>query len=253
MNYKRIYDQIINKAKSENRKKKHGVYYEAHHIIPRCLGGDGKASNYSHPNIVLLTAKEHYICHKLLCEIYPENKKLVYAFWRMINSDGGNTKRYILSSNKFEKIKTDIKKKLTGRVFSIETRKKMSEANKNRPSASPETRKKLSDKVKGKLNPGSRPEVIAKRLATMDAKIANRQYSTSGKAHPNYKGIMEEKANKYQGNPASTNATIVEIDGIRYNSYRDAGRAYGITGETVSRRCKSSKYINWKIIKEYKK
>jgi len=104
----------------------------------------------------------------------------------------------------------------------------------------------------GKDNPGSRPEVIAKRIATMDNKILNGVYSVSGKSHPNYKGVMEEKTKKYQGKPASANATIVEIDGIRYNSYRDAGRAYGIAGETVSRRCKSSKYVNWKIIKEYK-
>ena len=39
MNYQKIYDDLISKAKSENRKKYKGVYYEKHHIIPRCLRG----------------------------------------------------------------------------------------------------------------------------------------------------------------------------------------------------------------------
>lgn len=39
MNYKRIYDSIIENAKLQNRKKKQGIYYEEHHIIPKCLGG----------------------------------------------------------------------------------------------------------------------------------------------------------------------------------------------------------------------
>ena len=253
MNYERIYAQIIERAKSENRRKKEGIYYEAHHIIPRCLGGEGKTNNHLHPNIVLLTAKEHYICHRLLCKIYPDNKKLVYAFWRMINSSGGNTKRYILSSNKFKKLKEEIKLNLTGRIFSIETRKKMSEANKNRPPISEETRKKFSDNSKGSLNPGSRPEVIAKRVATMNKKIANGIYGLSGKQHPNYKGILEEKFKEYKGGSPSINATQIEIDGIIYNSYMAASRIFGIAGETISRRCKSDKYPTWKIIKEYKK
>lgn len=37
MNYKKLYIDIISKAKSENRKKGHGVYYENHHILPKSL------------------------------------------------------------------------------------------------------------------------------------------------------------------------------------------------------------------------
>ena len=42
MNYHRIHDQIIERAKSENRQKGGDVYYEQHHIIPRCMGGNNK-------------------------------------------------------------------------------------------------------------------------------------------------------------------------------------------------------------------
>jgi hypothetical protein len=41
MDYNKLYNKIIERAKSENRKKKQGIQYEAHHIIPKCLGGTG--------------------------------------------------------------------------------------------------------------------------------------------------------------------------------------------------------------------
>jgi len=105
MNYQKIHDQIIQKAKSENREKKNGVYYEAHHIIPKCLGGKGLVTQYkTHSNIILLTAKEHYICHKLLCEIYPDNDNIFYAYWYMCNVKAPNQKRiYTLSMNEYER------------------------------------------------------------------------------------------------------------------------------------------------------
>ena len=105
MNYEKIYNSLISKARSEDRKRvKGGIYYEAHHIIPRCMGGEGKTSDVNHPNIVLLTAKEHYMAHRLLCEIYPSNKKIQYAMWCMINGLSKN-KRYIPSGKVFERIK----------------------------------------------------------------------------------------------------------------------------------------------------
>ena len=65
MNYSILYDNIIEKARFENRSKRNDIYYENHHIIPKCFGGSNKKDN-----LVLLTAKEHYICHKLLVELY---------------------------------------------------------------------------------------------------------------------------------------------------------------------------------------
>lgn len=57
-------------------------YWEGHHIIPKCLGGLGHARQ-KHSNIIRLTAAEHFIAHKLLAELFPDNPKLVYAFWAM--------------------------------------------------------------------------------------------------------------------------------------------------------------------------
>jgi hypothetical protein len=79
MNYQRIYDQIIDQAKQQGRKKGQGIYYESHHIVPRSEGGSNRREN-----LVLLTAKEHYIVHLLLYTASPTQAR-AYAFMRMAN------------------------------------------------------------------------------------------------------------------------------------------------------------------------
>ena len=76
MDYLKIYNSIIERGKNRVL----SGYGENHHIVPKCVGGTNKKWN-----LVKLTAKEHYICHMLLCEIYPKENKLKYAFWRMCN------------------------------------------------------------------------------------------------------------------------------------------------------------------------
>ena len=74
MNYEKLYYAIINKALrkelSGQRWKGDGNYYEKHHIKPRSLNGSDKDNN-----LVLLTAKEHYLCHWLLVKLYKKDTK----------------------------------------------------------------------------------------------------------------------------------------------------------------------------------
>ena len=82
MNYQKIYSSIIENAKKENRIKLRKnqssyIYYEKHHIIPKCLNGTDEKNN-----LVLLTAREHYVCHKLLTRIYPNTRGLWLALKR---------------------------------------------------------------------------------------------------------------------------------------------------------------------------
>ena len=67
MNYQKIHDQIINLAKI----RVISIITEKHHIIPKCMGGTNDVAN-----IVKLTPKEHFIIHKLLCEIYNQFNKI---------------------------------------------------------------------------------------------------------------------------------------------------------------------------------
>jgi len=79
MDYQKIYRALILKTKSENRIKGEGMYYEKHHIILDFMFKDRKRKGpkghlegkpNAKSNIVLLTAKEHFIAHLLLYKIY---------------------------------------------------------------------------------------------------------------------------------------------------------------------------------------
>lgn len=83
MNYKKHYDTLILRAKSRLIEG----YVEKHHIIPQCLGGTDDLSN-----LVILTPEEHYVAHQLLCKMYPNNSKLLYAA-RMMSVGGKNHSR----------------------------------------------------------------------------------------------------------------------------------------------------------------
>lgn len=112
MDYKQIYDRICNRAKSENRIKGEGVYYEAHHIIPKCLGGKGHEQQYkTHPNIVLLTAKEHLVAHRLLHNIHPENFSLLRAY-RAMTKLRKKKRSYLVTSREIAYIKEEYIKNL---------------------------------------------------------------------------------------------------------------------------------------------
>lgn len=79
------YDEFINNI-IKNRGQwniENGYYWEGHHIIPRCLGGEGKAKD-KHPNIIWLYPKEHFIAHYLLTLKYPNNKSIGFALHCML-------------------------------------------------------------------------------------------------------------------------------------------------------------------------
>jgi 5-methylcytosine-specific restriction endonuclease McrA len=99
MNHLHIYNSIIKKTKLENRirlrkNQENYIYYENHHIIPRCLNGTDNKEN-----LVLLTAREHFICHKLLTYIYPGNYKIYHAFHFMTFM---NKRKYGLTSRDYK-------------------------------------------------------------------------------------------------------------------------------------------------------
>lgn len=72
MNYQFLYLQLINNAKLQNRSKKE-AYFERHHVIPKSMGGSNAKDN-----LVLLTAKEHFVAHHLLWKIH-KNPQMALA------------------------------------------------------------------------------------------------------------------------------------------------------------------------------
>lgn len=94
MLYDKIYNQLISRAKSRHLDE----YTEKHHIIPRCLGGSDDKDN-----LVALTYREHFLCHKLLCKMHPGNLKLIYAISFMIYSS--KTNKRLVNSKDFDYVK----------------------------------------------------------------------------------------------------------------------------------------------------
>jgi hypothetical protein len=120
MDYQKIYNQIIEKAKTRMLEG----YKEKHHIVPKCLGGNNDKNN-----LVELTAREHFLCHMLLCEIHPNENKLKHALFLMaIGKQKVKEKTYVIGSRVYERLKTEYSQMLTGKKQSKETRDKKSKS-----------------------------------------------------------------------------------------------------------------------------
>jgi len=145
MNYQQIHNQIINRAKNQNRKRLkrsdlNYVYYESHHVIPEhffikrirkgppgWLPGDPEESN----NKVLLTGREHYVIHQLLVKIYPHEQGVIFAAHKMTSKTKNQIGR---SRNKlYEWIRIRHAEAMRKRPTTKETREKMSKTRKGRP------------------------------------------------------------------------------------------------------------------------
>jgi hypothetical protein len=127
--YHKWYYSFVNKAILENRRKYEGTYFENHHIQPRCMGGSEDPSN-----LVLLTAREHFIAHLLLVKMYPGNVKLLFAFSAMSMVSKNNEQRY--HSRNFSKTRENVANAVgnlhRGKNMSAEVRAKISAGLKNR-------------------------------------------------------------------------------------------------------------------------
>ena len=151
MDYKKIHDKIIENAISENRVKNSNVYYEKHHIIPRCMNGTNDIDN-----LILLTAKEHFILHKILCLLHPKNAKLAHALWRMVNTGINDKRDYRITAKEYERIKINKSSiqslmvsgennPMYGKCHSDDTKRKLQRPTKE------STKKLISIKNKGKI------------------------------------------------------------------------------------------------------
>ncbi len=166
MDYKKIYNQIV--GRGQTRVLSEGTYTEKHHIIPKCMGGSDDKSN-----LTTLTAREHYVVHKLLVEIYPNNRKLFHAFWAMATFiKEGRT--YHISSREMERLKIE---------YSL-----------NHPHKSPEYRAKASAMFKDKSFEERYGEEKAKEIKE---KISIHASTRVGNKNPFFKKTHTDKKRSY--------------------------------------------------------
>lgn len=233
MNYEKIYNHIINRAKNRILE----CYTEKHHIIPRCMGGSDEKEN-----LVNLTAREHFICHKLLTQIYPNNNKLKFALWAMCNMKSKRQSRYVPSSRVYESIKIEVIKLISEKKKGV----KLSE----------EHKRKTSETLKGKKRP---QEVVDKMVKTRKENGGwNHSEETKNKIRSNNGMKRQEVRDKLKGreisdetrkklSDVSVHKRACIIDGVWYESIREVSNQLGIKWDMVSDRIKSKseKFKNW--------
>lgn len=164
LNYKSFIDNIID---TRGRFGCGSEYHEKHHIVPRCMGG-----NDDDNNLIDLFAEEHFIVHKLLAQENPDNEKLTFAWWIMSTKSTATKDRYILTPEEYKEAKmalsraqSKIKKErfknkenhpMYGKKMSAESKLKMSNAKKGKPSSrkgthlSEEQIKRIAERLKGR-------------------------------------------------------------------------------------------------------
>lgn len=124
--YCKWYFSIIKKAKSRII----SGYTEKHHIIPKSLGGKD-----TDDNLVILTAREHFICHLLLIKMVDTTfkYKMVYAAWQQ--SRPNKNKSIKVTSRVYDKLRKQLSESYIGRKrapFTDEAKRNMKNAAQNR-------------------------------------------------------------------------------------------------------------------------
>lgn len=164
--YFNLYTKICERSK--NRSKP--LIYEKHHVLPKCF----KLGGYTDlENIVFLTPKEHFICHKLLTKcVFDEglNSKLTYALWQF-------TKRHSVSSREYNKLKENLSLAYKGIPKSEEHKIKLKK---------PKSDSSRMGRPKGCKNPFKgikRPDVGIKISNSKKGKCLGQENHFYGKTH----------------------------------------------------------------------
>lgn len=84
------------------RKISETTYIEKHHILPKSIGG-----NDSNENLILLTAREHFVAHLLLSKMFSGTSKIkMVVALRAMKNLNVTGKRHVCNSREFELVKT---------------------------------------------------------------------------------------------------------------------------------------------------
>jgi hypothetical protein len=163
MNYEKIYDDLmtdrLNQKPLRLKQKRNGFYFEGHHIIPKSKGGTGNSNRpKNNNNIVLLTAREHFLAHWLLWRIYRDRSTSL-SFHKMLSINKNQNR--IISSRGYEEAKESFRLTNIGnqyskdktRIISDEQKKIHSEFMKGRyvGNKNPFFNKKHSNEAKNKI------------------------------------------------------------------------------------------------------
>jgi group I intron endonuclease len=274
MDYLRIYNSLVERGKNRQLTG----YTETHHIVPKCVGGTNDKWN-----LVILTAREHFICHLLLCEIYPENTKLRFALWNMCNVKRNYQNRYRISSRLYNIIREEYSKNISG-VNNPRFGKKLTNEQKNKISLSrtgkyegeknPFYGKKHSNETKEKLKITSsnhkHSEITKNKMSLLhknklwyfndngehlrtlpdDPRIVNEGWKKGRVGGKELSRLANEKRKeKYSViEPPKPNSKKCMIDDLVFDSAVKAAKHFKIPDGTVRDRIRNKNFPSWKWI-----
>ena len=108
MDHYNFYKKLISNRKQNPVPE--GIYFERHHIVPRCMGGSDDTDN-----LVNLTAREHFLAHYSLWKsASPEHKgQLAHAFNMMKASSKNQEKYRYFNSRLYAAARQDMSKRMS--------------------------------------------------------------------------------------------------------------------------------------------
>jgi hypothetical protein len=204
MNYHEIYNALITRAQKRNLVEE--IYTENHHIIPRCLWGSNDKDN-----LVKLTGREHYIAHLLLWKMHPKNSKLMFAFKMMCTASNHGKRITYRGSRFYESARIQFKHHLKN--LPIETRLKISNANKGRKQSKETKEKRVATRARNK-KPYSLETIENYKRAAKKLRASGWKPNTSGLKCGHVKGeFKHSEESKQQMSKAKEGKTYEEIYG----------------------------------------
>lgn len=219
--YSRAYYSILNNAIDAKRSRKQG-YFENHHIIPKCSPFNGVDSK---ENRVLLTPKEHFICHLLLVKMTEGEGK-----YKMACAINNMTRMSIGQDRKITAAQFDMGKRLfsqykTGTKLTEEQKKKFqgrTSWNKGLTKATDERIAKMSLEMSGDNHhrPMLNREVSEETRQKMSQSQQGHNNSFYGKTHSNE---TKEKWSKTRKGIKHTDAAKMKISSARLGNKATAG------------------------------
>jgi hypothetical protein len=256
--YTKCYYRIILRA--QFRTDLTDTYIEKHHIIPKSLGGSNRKDN-----LVKLTAREHFICHRLLPKMTfgSYKKKMLYA-QNMMLVNAPNQHRHKVNSNVYKHIKEEWNKinpfndkdwqkehasRQKNKLVSSETRQKLSNAWTEERRQLAKERNLLIQSLKT-----VKPKTIKKSLIKYRCQYCNTNFDPGnfsqfhGENCPAKHGLL---TNKQKAQHRRKKERSVSIDNTVYSSLTEASKHTGLhICAIVFRATKSKNYPTYFLLEQ---
>lgn len=192
------YELLIASRKALTRRKGEGLYLEEHHIIPKCFGG----SDYSE-NLVLLTAREHFVAHLLLVKMFTGKK-----YHQMANAAMWLTTGKTITSRSYEMIRRGVAEAMSVRKPALGHKQSEDHVSKR------------SNKMIGNQNGlGHVKSEESKTSISKGQQKYHAELKANGELHPAHEALVRSTFAKHQIEPKSE--WIKEYVELRNQKLRD--------------------------------